>query len=63
MSLGFEGYDMINSLIMICSLILVLVLAFAVGFFYIKDYFVYEKFIISDFGEKPRRANPKVEVQ
>ena len=49
---------MINSLIMIFSLILVLVLAFAAGYFYISDYFVYEKFMISGFEEKPARANP-----
>jgi hypothetical protein len=58
MGLGFKGEELINSLIMICSLILVLILAFAVGYFYINDYFIYEKFVISDFGKVALSPNP-----
>lgn len=58
MGLGFKGEDLVNSLIMICSLILVLILAFAVGYFYVNDYFVSEKFVISDFGKPGPNSNP-----
>jgi hypothetical protein len=60
MGLKFKGEELVNSLIMICSLILVLILAFAVGYFYVKDYFVYEKFVIEDFLKSESNPNPEV---
>jgi predicted Kef-type K+ transport protein len=50
MGISFDSAKIINSIIMLCSLIILVCLGFGIGYFYIVDYFVSERFVISDFG-------------
>ena len=54
----FDGENnLVNSLIMICALIVLLAMGFSVGYYYIYEYFIYKKFVICDFGEVSQSPN------
>lgn len=45
---------------MICSLAILICLSFGVGYFYVNDYFIVMKLVISDFGDLKNKYNDQL---
>ena len=62
MGIGFDDLAIIHSVILICSLGVSIALSFGMGYFYINEYFMTERFVVTGFDDSNKSPNPEVDV-